>query len=266
MHKVVLGICPLKLTTELQNPQYQSQLNARDIKGQTPLHWAARIGKHEIVQQLLDADAEIDAQDHAGNTPLFSGAYSGNLRTLEQLILAGAKVRQKNYRQNQALIYASRDQSNVSLVKLLVQAGAFIHCRNNHNITPFNAAAIANRAEIGSYLLEKGADMEQPGKYGDTALFETIYHDSHDFLRLLLRKNANHLHVNNAGSSIAHAAALEADVETIRILTEAEMKGIDWGAKDANGKTAIEIAAARPSPPQGFQEAFQKLVAKHGDA
>lgn len=263
MHKVVLNILPLKLTTELQNAQHRLQVNARDSKGQTPLHWAAKIGKHEEAQQLLGANAKVDLQDEDGNTPLIFGASEGSLQTLELLISAGAKVDQENHRGDQALHYASRHQKDPALVKLLVQAGAIVTCRNKHGITPFLGAAIRNRVEIGSYLLEKGADIDQAGKYGDTAIFETIYHDSHDFLCLLLQNKANHLHVNHAGSSIAHAAALEADVETVRILFDAELHGIDWDAKDAKGKAALEIVADRLSPPPEFKEMFQQLVAKH---
>lgn len=45
-------------------------VHARNHKGQTALHCAAKAGFADIVALLLRSGAEVDAQDHAGETPL----------------------------------------------------------------------------------------------------------------------------------------------------------------------------------------------------
>lgn len=48
----------------------RTNINIQDDKMQTPLHHAASLGKLEIVQLLLDYNANCNAQDSFGNTPL----------------------------------------------------------------------------------------------------------------------------------------------------------------------------------------------------
>ena len=53
-----------------------ADVNARNYKGQTALHCAARAGFVEIVSLLLDHGAEVDLQDRAGHTPLTTALRS----------------------------------------------------------------------------------------------------------------------------------------------------------------------------------------------
>lgn len=97
--------------------------------------------------------------------------------------------------------------------------------------------------------------------HGDTPLFETIFHNRHEFLQMLLERGADHSDVNNAGSTIVHAVAEEADTRTIEIL---HAWGIDWSQcflLNRKGATALEIARRRSNPPKGFLDAFEKIVA-----
>ena len=57
---------------------------------QTPLHIAARLGKTEIVQLLLQHMAHPDAPTANGHTPLHISAREGQLETASVLLEAGA--------------------------------------------------------------------------------------------------------------------------------------------------------------------------------
>ena len=250
----------MSLERTLQNQKHREQVNIRDYKGRTPLHWAATRGDVSAVNLLLDNGADVNAQDEGKATPLILAASSGSVRTLELLLLAGADVNLTDIRGGHSLHYVSRHQEDIASVKLLLQAGAPVNCRNIHGHTPFIGAAIKNRYEIGKYLLEHGADMHNGGNNNDTPLFESIFHNSHEFLRLLLQEGAKHTHVNKSGSTILHAAALEADLETVAILAASRPGGLDIGRLDKNGKTALEISRQRIAPPDGFQEAFEHFL------
>jgi ankyrin repeat protein len=57
-------------------------VNARDPRGLTPLHEAARWGWNDVVQFLVDRGADLTAKDNRGNTPVESalGKAGGNSR------------------------------------------------------------------------------------------------------------------------------------------------------------------------------------------
>jgi len=44
-------------------------INARDLEGKTPLHWACELNFTQQIGHLLDQGARIDVYTHAGNLP-----------------------------------------------------------------------------------------------------------------------------------------------------------------------------------------------------
>ncbi len=57
-------------------------INAKDSRGLTPLHEAARWGWNDVVQFLVENGADLNAKDSRGNTPVDSalGKAGGNSR------------------------------------------------------------------------------------------------------------------------------------------------------------------------------------------
>ncbi len=70
-----------------------SDVNAKDGYGVTPLSWAALKGHKEIVQLLIAKDVDVDAKDDHGWTPLL---LATNKEIAELLIANGADVNAKD--------------------------------------------------------------------------------------------------------------------------------------------------------------------------
>ncbi|EXJ72804.1 uncharacterized protein A1O5_03951 [Cladophialophora psammophila CBS 110553] len=264
IHKVVLEIFPGRLADELQNEQYHSQIHAVDSTNRTPLHWATIRGDVEAVRYLLEAGSDANCRDSFNNSPLTFAASTGSVPILELLILHGANVHARTFKGSQAIHNASRHQRAIEPVQTLLRAGASLNSTNDLGHSPLSGAAIQNRHEIGAFLLDKGADMHVRSLHGDTPLFQTIFHNSHEFLQMLLERGASADDVNNAGSTLLRAAASEADARTVEIL---RTSNIDWTQcllRDPNGSIALEKAWRRVSPPKGFLEEFEQLVAALG--
>jgi ankyrin repeat protein len=68
-------------------------VNARDRRRWTPLHFAARTKDPAVVRLLIEAGAHVNATDDEGITPLHQGLlkYPVNLEMSEMLLAAGAK-------------------------------------------------------------------------------------------------------------------------------------------------------------------------------
>ncbi|KAF7977136.1 hypothetical protein HWV62_4537 [Athelia sp. TMB] len=72
------------------------QVNAVDVDGRTPLHWAASSGSIDIVRYLIDQKAEVDKADGSGWTPLHIASSAGQEEVVKELVGAGADVDRKN--------------------------------------------------------------------------------------------------------------------------------------------------------------------------
>ena len=67
-------------------------VNAIDVHGNTPLHWAAQFDRTAIAVALIEKGANVHATNKNGHTPLLLAIDKGNLDIVKQLITAGAKV------------------------------------------------------------------------------------------------------------------------------------------------------------------------------
>ena len=86
---------------------------------------AARNGRAEKVQALLEAGADVNAKTDDGSTALMMAAFGGQTETAQVLLDAGADVNAKNNDGQTALWWAARQgHTHTEIVELLKQAGA----------------------------------------------------------------------------------------------------------------------------------------------
>lgn len=72
-------------------------VNARDIKGQQPLHLAIKQQQETSVNFLLSLGGDVNALDDNGDTPLHYAVQVSNLRLCKDLCLKGANRKVKNF-------------------------------------------------------------------------------------------------------------------------------------------------------------------------
>ena len=66
-------------------------VNARDDRGRTALHYAAECGHDEMVRLLIGEGANVNVRDHQGNTPLALAEVHSHQDTSAELKAAGAR-------------------------------------------------------------------------------------------------------------------------------------------------------------------------------
>ena len=76
----------------MQHLAADTDVNAKDERGETAMFSAVIGGYNEIIKILINKGADVGVKNKAGFTPLHEGAYSGRKEIVELLITSGADV------------------------------------------------------------------------------------------------------------------------------------------------------------------------------
>jgi len=153
----------------------------------TILMIAAESKPGEIIRMLLDKGAKINAVNDQNSTALHGGAYKGNLEAVKVLLDRGVDTKVINFK------------------------GTALHM-----------AALGNQPKMIEMLLEKGFDINQPGKNGLTPLMVAAASNKVDAVKMLLKKNAD-ITIKSPKTALALATEEKAK-EVINLLTAAGAK------------------------------------------
>jgi ankyrin repeat protein len=160
-----------------------ANLEVRNIRLCTPLHWAIKHHQTEIANYLIDhAGADIEAPRVRLETPLKYAVCNGNRAIVSTLLAKGAKADAPTCEGKFALHSAAAHESH-DIVNSLLRAGASINCRSAYGSTPLYLAAQNGRIASAKLLLEHGADT----KMGRTSFGSTKERDPMS----IAKKNGN---------------------------------------------------------------------------
>ena len=92
-----------------------ADLEAKDNKGKTALHWAARGGHAGVASLLLERGADLEAKQNYGKTALHIAVFGGHAEVASLLLERGAELEVKDDFGKTALDYAEeRGHKNVA--------------------------------------------------------------------------------------------------------------------------------------------------------
>jgi len=138
---------------------------------------------------------------------------------------------------------AAVKSGNLASVRAAIEAEGDIQAGDAHGITPLMAAARANRAEVAELLIDRGARVRATDRRGFTALHYAAQNGMNATIALLLDRGAAINAPAGAGRySPLHLAVIDSRDETAVMLVE---RGADVAQKNAQGVTALDIAASR---------------------
>ena len=163
----------LQLLNKLQSlVEFGADVNARDKKGETPLHNACICSCAEIVSYLLQNGANINAKSNRGLTSLHLACMTTSKNSfdiIKLLLDQGIDVNVGDFDNKTALFYVS--ESNNYAVKYLVQRGADINAADKLGNTVLHDIFITDchRAKIHHYL-ELKPNINLMNKNGQTPL------------------------------------------------------------------------------------------------
>lgn len=218
--------------------------NAANDLGVTPLMLASQNASVPMVELLVRAGADPNAARPAGGTALMMAARSGDATVLRRLIAAGADVDAATRSGHTALMWAVAER-HPRAVALLAEIGADVHARTavhtprartivreakvlsrfeavnpavlprdgdrdpprpEGGFTPLLYAVLAGDAPTVRVLLSAGADVDDAGPDGVTALMLALV-KRHEELALLLVAAGADPHPADAGFTALHLAS-----------------------------------------------------------
>ncbi len=150
-------------------------VNLRDDRDLTPIHWAASRGFIEIVKILFENGADINAKSKKnGLTPLIAASYSdyyGNKEVVEFLLNRGANINEKDIDDNTAL-HISISYCNLPIFTLLIKHGIDVYIKNKKGETPLDLA----KANKNNYkCIEVSNKFYKKNAFIDVLEYETLF-------------------------------------------------------------------------------------------
>lgn len=130
---------------------------------------AARLGRTDMIELLVQTGADVNAHDRRGFTPLILAAYAGQAETVEALIAAGADACKPDTTQGNTAQMGVAFKGNDAIAARLLQMGCDVNARNNAGQTALMMAALFNRTSQIEMLLAAGADPAIADASGRTA-------------------------------------------------------------------------------------------------
>lgn len=140
--------------------------NTRDPKGQPGLTVALQERSTKTLQLLLkQPQTDVNALNQAGESPLMMAALKGDLASARMLLERGAQVNQPGW---SPLHYAATGPEP-KMVQLLIERGAEVDASSPNETTPLMMAAQYGSEDSAELLLKRGADAKRRNQKGLSA-------------------------------------------------------------------------------------------------
>ncbi len=243
LHKIVLGLLQRSIDDELEAST--KGINAIDANGRTSLSWAAARGDTAIIKSLLECGANTEIRDFEGSTALFQAIRMDHSDSVRVLLENGADTLKKDAFGATILHQACRTSEDRSLLNLIITTGLDVNTIDYDGDTPLVYAARQGSLQNVIFLLEHGADPDIRNVEGETGLVTAINHKQDSIVRELLKRGAKYEGLNSQKQTILHAAASEGTVQTIKVLAQSRLRGLDCTIIDNWGKSCLDYIKRR---------------------
>lgn len=247
--------------------EHETDFGIRDQWGWTGLHtfaWRMRdVGSFDLIMKSCAKKPNINARDNFGETPVFKLLWRRDvpLELLKAfLAVEGINISHDANNSQQPLALASQ-WGSLEIVKLLIEAKADLHDRDNRRRTALHRAAEGGHVKCIEALLDAGMELDSRDGAGFTSLQYAAWNGHQAAVQCLVDRGSNMLSVDYRNRNALFNAILgqQNDQRTAVILLT-EMMATEHAAEDINvvtkgGRTALRQTAAR-----GFVDVLQNLL------
>ncbi|MFC1793592.1 ankyrin repeat domain-containing protein [Planctomycetota bacterium] len=235
-------------------------INAKDTRNRTALHYASNEGQKEVVELLLANGADVNAGTEYNKTAAEFAMSRGHTAIVKLLISKGADI---------SPLHLALCMKNEAKARSLIEAGADVNKRTPYGTTPLDMAVCAGFKNIAKLLIDKGADVNAKDNWDWTPLHSVAGDGYKDIVELLMAHGANvnardgdrrtplyyakeKGHTEIVELLRKHGAKLTDQIQSLRkAVADRDIaqvksllsKGIDVNGKDETGDTPLHYAA-----------------------
>jgi len=207
------------------------QINATDAKGRTVLARAARSGKKELVEFLLEKGASED---------IFAAAIVGQTDKVAAFLKQDPKLINARDSGGKTALHWAALYGQEKVMELLLAEKADVNSLDEDGFTPLHWAATFNQSNAAKVLLANKADTNlKVPKYGWTALRLTVIHGHMATAEALLNGGADPNLKDAENIPLLHQAVIRGKKEMVELLLANKA---NVNAKDSDGETALDEA------------------------
>ncbi|XP_072314779.1 tRNA methyltransferase 10 homolog B [Eucyclogobius newberryi] len=168
----------------------KTAINKLDKKHRTALHIACAVGHDQVVQFLVDRNANLKCRDDQGQTALMK-AVQGNHQTCVSILLENhADPKMRDFEGNTSLHMAA-SISGVSIARELLNHEANINSYTNIGLTPLIVAVCKDNIDMARFLLKEGAYVNGTDHDNKSPLMFAAEKGHSSMLKLLLQHDAS---------------------------------------------------------------------------
>ena len=223
---------------------------------------SAQVNNNDALRLLLQYRADPYIRDFWQYSPIDHAVLSKEPSSMEILLQRGVRSVPEKVSNHTALHYAAYHHNDLGFIIPLVNAGCEIDLQASSRHTPLSRAVYADNDIVAIYLIDNGASINSRDSWGNTPLITAVQCGSTKVLRLLLERRADYNTVNSRGHTILHDAAdfCSVNIETLNVLKDAGLRGIDTQARNSAGQTAMELMQQRSGVSDEFRVRFEALL------
>ena len=233
-----------------------SDLEARTVFGETPLHIAAGVGGMAVLSvwahvfdnhKALSREFGLASVLEEARGILERNFLSGNTLEVVKLLLDnGADITARNKGGFTPITYAAYSTMYPRVIELLVQYGADPNDTGDADFSPLHVAGMFNpNPLIAEALLQQGANLEFRNKSGETPMHLATAWNA-PVLEVLLEHGGNIEARDEKGDTPLHRAAESWVADITRILVD---HGADLETRNNQGRTPLQRALAKNDNP-----------------
>ncbi|MBS0606227.1 MAG: ankyrin repeat domain-containing protein [Verrucomicrobia bacterium] len=194
-------------------------IDAMDKFERTALRQACIYGPSDLVKLLIDAKASINLPDAEGLTPLHHACSNkGGSEVARHLINAKA----------------SEDLSDAGWITSL-----YIDAQDSAKRTALHYACLCGDSDSVKLLIDAKANIHAKNQWGQTPFYLACFNGHSDVVKQLIAAKANINEKYITGTTALHAACLNGYPDVVRQLLAA---GASLDTKNVNGKTPLQVA------------------------